>query len=131
VRPDDPSILGGAWLLRALPFEGWYKIEEGGVRATSIAFTDRRSGEVSCYLDTPERRRDLSKHFPGCYLARFTADQARECGFNVTSAPDTDPQQSMEHIVLTFAREGASNGAIQRAAKMLALRCEVIRPVQH
>jgi hypothetical protein len=130
VRPDDPSISGETWLLRALPYEGWYKIEEDQVRVTSVAFVDNRTGEVSCYVDSSTRRQDLSANrFPGCFMARFTAAQARECGFNVTSDPDSDfPEHSPEHIVLTFGRENVAKNAIQRAAKLLGIRCELIPP---
>lgn len=129
MRPDDPSILGETWLLRALPYEGWYKIEEDRVRVTSVAFVDNRTGDVSCYLDSSTRRLDLSTRFPGCFMARFTAGQAREYGFNVTSDPEGDfPDHSPEHIVLTFGSENIAKSAIQRAAKQLAIHCELIHP---
>ena len=62
-------------------------------------------------------------------MARFKARQARECGFNGTSDPGGDfPEHSREHIVLTSGRENVARSAIQRAAKQLAIRCELIHP---
>jgi len=124
VKPDDPSIAGEVWILRALPFEGWYKFDGSTVRATSLAFVDNRSGEVSCYLDSPASRSELTKKFPGCFLARFTAAQARSSGFNVTGDPVDEPCGE-DHVVLTF-KGAAIRKELQKAAKALSLLCETI-----
>ena len=129
MRLDDSSISGDVVLLRALPFEGWYKFDGDRIRVSSIAFIDNLSGEVSCYLDSAARRSELSiNRFPGCFMARFTVDQARNSGFNAAFDPDGDPDHSREHIVLTFGRNDASRKEVQRAAKTLAICCEVIPP---
>ena len=124
MKPDDPSIAGEVWILRALPFEGWYKFDGTAVRATSLAFVDNRSGEVSCYRDSPASRSELMKRFPSCFLARFTALHARSCGFNVTADP-VEGACGEDHMVLTF-NGVATRKELQRAAKALSLLVETI-----
>ena len=125
-KPDDNSIPDTARLLKALPFEGWWLDSGSGVRATSLAFVDRRSGETSCYCDNPAGRAAVEGQFGDCRRARFTAGQARAQGFNVTRDPAGDPAGLEDHVVLTYGAEGVSASKYQKACKQLALQCEII-----
>jgi hypothetical protein len=126
VRPNDASIGDDVWLLRALPYEGWYKTNEQGTRATSLGFTDNRTGEVSCYIDSPERRRRLRLNYQTGFIARVLAADIRAQGFNITCDPAGDPERSPEHVVLTFGQEGVSKSKIQKAAGIVALAAQIL-----
>jgi hypothetical protein len=126
VRPDDPSIGDDTKLLRALPFPGWWTLENGVPRVSSLAFYDGYSGETSCHLDTRERRVRYAAKYPERPVASFTAVQARGCGFNLTLDPEGDPEHSLEHIVLTFNQDAATRKVYQRTCKQLALLSQFI-----
>jgi hypothetical protein len=126
VRPDDETITAETSLLRSLRCQGWWIWENDRLRATSLAFFDGNSGETSCYLDTAASRALLTSRFPKCPAARFTGEQARGCGFNLTRDPDEDPDNSPDHVVLTFAQPEARRKVYQGACKKLAVQCEVV-----
>jgi hypothetical protein len=122
VRPDDQSIPAGAGFLRALTQDDWWKDMGDRVRVCSIAFYvfNSEPGEASCYSDTAAGRQTFGRRFPNDHAARFTAEQARACGFNITRDPEGDEEQSEEHFVLTHANETKRN-PYQRDCKRLAL----------
>ena len=127
MRPDDSTIEDGTHLLRALPFEGWWTLQGDRSRPSSLAFYDGYSGETSCHIDTPDRRARYAAQYSDKPAARFTARQARECGFNVTSDPEGDPDGDAEHKVLTFGEDAfASKNKYHRACKQLALLAELL-----
>ena len=126
-KADDESIPGDTFLLRALRCHGWWIVENDRVRATSLAFLDSFSGETSCHFDKEPSRFVLAGRFSNCPIARFTAGQARSCGFHLTRDPEGDPSNSANHVVLTFAEEGARRKIYQGACKKLALLCEVLQ----
>jgi hypothetical protein len=125
-RPDDESISADTNLLRALRCKGWSMPENERVRATSLAFYDGYTGETSCHLDSHSGRALFVRRFPQCSAARFTAGQARDCGFQVTRDPEGDPENSADHVVLTLAERGARRKVYQKACKELAVQCEVV-----
>jgi hypothetical protein len=126
-RPDDESIADSTLLLRVLRVQGWWMVEsDGHLRATSLAFVDGYTGETSCHFDTLSARILTTRRFPRCPVARFKAGQARSHGFNVTRDPEGDPEGAIDHVVLTFAEEGARRKVYQGACKKLALDSEVI-----
>lgn len=127
MKPDDPAIADDAVLLRVLVSDDWHTATPTGRRASSFAFMDARSGETSCYIDTPERRATIAKRYPGCPVAQFTARQARASGLLVASDPAGDPDRSPEHKVLSFV---GSKSAYQRACKTLALSSTFIPAVE-
>lgn len=122
VRPDDQSVADDSGYLRALTQDDWWKEMEDRVRVTSIAFFvfDGEPGETSCYSDTPVGREVFGRRFPDNHAARFTAGQARQCGFNMTRDPEGDIEQSQEHFVLSHSNE-TKRGPYQRECKKLAL----------
>jgi hypothetical protein len=121
VRLDDSSISDETELLRALPAEGWWTLDNGKPRPSSLAFYDGHSGETSCHRDTPGRRIRYALRYPAKPAAKFTAAQARSSGFSLTIDPDGDPEHSPEHILLTFNQEAPTRKVYQRACKQLAL----------
>jgi hypothetical protein len=62
----------------------------------------------------------FGRRFPDSNAARFTAAQARRCGFNITQDPEGAIDQSAEHFVLTHAMEARRN-PYHKACKQLAL----------
>jgi hypothetical protein len=88
---------------------------------------DARSGETSCYIDTPERRAIIAVRYPGCPVAQFTARQARMAGLLVASDPEGDPDKSPEHKVLSFV---GSKSAHQKACRTLALSSTFVPAVE-
>lgn len=123
VRPDDITISDDAVLLRALLVPGWWTETELGIRASSVAFNvfgKDGPGQTSCYFDNPVGREIFARRFPNAHAARFTARQARLCGFNVTTDPEGDPDQSPEHAVLTHSTE-TKRSPYQRRCKELAM----------
>ena len=122
VKPDDQAVIEDAGFLRALTQDDWWKEMGDRVRVCSIAFYvfEGEPGQTSCYADTPAGREVFGRRFPENHAARFTAAQARKCGFNITRDPEGDVEQSPEHFVLTHARE-TRRGPYQRACKELAL----------
>jgi hypothetical protein len=125
VRQDDASIPNETHLLRALPFEGWWKADADRIRVSSVAFNDG-NGETSCYLDTVARRSYFATRYPERPAARFNVGQARSCGFSVTSDPDGDPDSNPEHLLLTHVYAGVSRSKYHRACKELALLSEFL-----
>ena len=93
-------------------------LENNGPRATSLAFYDGHTGETSCHIDSPQRRAIYALRYPQRPAARFTVNQARECGFNVTPDPDGEDE---DHIVLTLKIDSTRKKVYQRACKSLAL----------
>jgi hypothetical protein len=79
---------------------------------------DTLTGETSCYQDTRERRVSLVARYPGCPVAQFTVGQARAANLLVASDPDSDPDGSPEHKVLSFV---GSKTAYQKACKAIAV----------
>jgi hypothetical protein len=106
-----------------LVIEGWWKEDAGRTRPTSAAFFsyDGGPGEISCYLETTSGRDMFRTRFPNAHAARFTALQARSCGFNITSDPEGDPDGSNDHVVLTFNDPLSKRSVYQKACKQLAL----------
>jgi hypothetical protein len=125
-KPDDSSIQDSAVLLRALPYVGWWTESEDGLRASSIAFMDRRTGETSCFFATGEGKAEIERQFGRCRIASFTARDARLQGFNVTRDPGVPPEGSPDHVVLTFADQTASMNKYQKACKQLAIKSEIL-----
>ena len=125
MRPDDPAIVDQTFLLRALVARNWWIVVEGMKRPTSLAFFDG-SGETSCHLDNLGRRQIYSQRYRGVPAARFTAQQARSCGFHLTPDPAGDPEESPEHVLLTYNEENPRRKIYQGACKALALLCEFI-----
>jgi hypothetical protein len=95
---------------------------EDRVRVNSVAFYvfEGEPGETSCFQDTTAGREVFGRRFPDSNAARFTASQARGCGFNVTRDPEGDIEKSTEHFVLTHATAVKRN-PYHRACKSLAL----------
>src|SRR5258708_2543214 len=122
VRPDDQSVADDAGFLRALTLDDWWKDMGDRVRVCSIAFFvfGTEPGETSCYTDTPAGREVFGQRFPNNHAARFTAANARSCGFNITPDPEGDIEASQEHFVLTHFKE-VRRGPYQRECKRLAL----------
>ncbi len=122
VRPDDQSIADSAGFLRALTQDDWWKEMEDRTRVSSVAFFvfDGEPGETSCYQDTIAGRAVFGLRFPNSNAARFTAAEARLCGFNITQDPEGDDGHSPEHFVLTHAKE-TRRGPYQKECKRLAL----------
>jgi hypothetical protein len=70
----------------------------------------------------------MFSRFPSFPIARFKAGDARRAGFNITIDPEGDiPDHSPEHVELTISNPEASRSSRQKAAKALALRCELVR----
>lgn len=127
MKPDDATIADDAVLLRVLVSDSWHTATATGRRASSFTFMDTRSGETSCYIDTPERRATIAARYPGCPVAQFTARQVRMAGLLVASDPDGDPDRSPEHKVLSFV---GSKSAYQKACRALALASTFIPAVE-
>ena len=128
VRSDDESIANDAQFLRALPIEGWWIDTGDRVRPTSVVFFVFEGGEpgqTSCYTNTPPGREVFGRRFPTAHAARFTAAQARVCGFNITRDPEGDEEQSQEHFVLTHSTK-LKRGPYQGECKRLALLSEFV-----
>jgi hypothetical protein len=125
-RADDESITGETYLLRALRCSGWWTIENERVRASSLAFFDGYSGETSCHFDTQTSRAMSISRFPNCPVARFTAAQARDCGFILTRDPEGDPENPVDHVLLILAQADARRKVYQGACKRLAMQSEVL-----
>jgi hypothetical protein len=123
VKPDDRTIPDDVVLLRVLVRVDWHTATPNGRRASSFAFMDTRSGETSCYEDTPERRAIIAARYPECPIAQFTTGQARGANFLVASDPEGDPDGSPDHMVLSFV---GSKSAYQRACKALAIASNFI-----
>ena len=127
VRPNDQSIADDASFLRALTLPDWWTVMEDRTRVNSVAFFTFREepGETSCYSNTPAGREIFGRRYPTNHAGRFTADQARKCGFNISPDPEGDVENSPEHFVLTHATE-TKRKPYQRACKQLALKAEFV-----
>jgi len=93
VRPDDPSIPDseGLWR-RILPLKGWIKIEGDQPRPSSMAFIDRRSGEVSVHRSSLTTQGAVLEGRDRESLAELLARVPRSLGCSVAPDPIRDPE---------------------------------------
>lgn len=83
---DDPSIPADAVLLRVL-LPGWTCLKNARYRPATHAFTDGRTGEVSCFIAGPGVEAEVRRMFPGLEIATVPAGVVRESGFAIERRP--------------------------------------------
>jgi hypothetical protein len=83
---NDASITDDTLLLRVLRPD-WICLKNGRYRPESLAFTDGRSGEVSCFIASEGVEAEVRRMFPGHKIAAVPARVVRQSGFVIQRRP--------------------------------------------
>lgn len=126
-RVDDGSVRNDEVLLRRLLSDWIERDESGRVRPTSLAFIDRRSGELSVHRQQLTSEAFVLRNHPTHGIAAFPAGAARAEGFAVVAdpianEPDTDDDPSHALVV---PPAGATPSRVKTLARKLAHRADV------
>ena len=119
---DDASISDDAILLRVL-LPGWTCLKNGRYRPKSMAFTDGRSKEVSCFIAGEGVEEKVRSMFPGHEIAAVPARIVRESGFAIERRPGDCPQYTGDpnaHVVIGCPTE-IPNKEYERNARKIAV----------
>lgn len=121
-RSDDPAVLDEELLWRRIaPDSKWVKrLDNGELSTSSMAFIDRRSGDVSVFRAGLTTQADVLRAYPDFGLAEVSVGAVRQCGAVVVAdpLPDDDPT-SPAHAVFCYP-SGAKTKA-QRISKLATL----------
>lgn len=129
-RIDDSTVADDAQLWRRIAVPTWVtKEEDGSIRVSSVAFIDRRSGEVSVFLAESTTTEQLmgGRNSSTAAIASIEASVPRKIGHIVAATPES-PEAGPGHrvIVPTPAESGSSK--IKRAAKVMAAAATWVLP---
>lgn len=95
-RQDDPTVRDDEVLWRRILPEWLHANPDGSVRPSSVAFTDRRSGEVSVHRALLTTLAVVSAARPGDRVVEVTAGLVRSLGCIVVAAPlPDDPSHAL------------------------------------
>jgi len=119
---DDTSITDDAILYRVL-HPGWTCSKNGRYRPQSMAFTDGRSKEVSCFIAGEGVEEKVRSMFPGLEIATVSARVVRESGFAIERRPTECEEFSGDpktHVVIG-SPTGIPNKEYERCARKIAV----------
>lgn len=130
-RVDDGSIADGELLWRRVLDTGEWTMrdETGKVKATSVAFIDRRSGEVSVHRAGLTTEAFVLRNHPTHGIAEIRASMPRALGYRVVADPIVDEpgeDDDPSHAVICPPIDAGSS-RIKKLARMLAEQSLVIR----
>jgi hypothetical protein len=131
-RVDDGTVADDEILWRRL-LPSWVEADEAGrTRTRSLAFLDRRSGDISVHRASMTTEEFVLRNHPNHGIAALTAKAARDCGCGVAAdpmqdEPDTDDDPSHTLIV---PPQGLGSSRTKSLAKDLARASTVIREPQ-
>lgn len=118
----DPTVDDTEALWRRL-FPDWLVKEiNGNVRVSSVAFIDRRSGEVSVHRARYSTTDRALQNHPTHSLAEILADVPRKLGHDVVADPTEDDPS---HTLIT-PPAGSSSGRRKKDAKRMAQASRLI-----
>lgn len=86
---NDPSIVDGTRLWRRIP-PAWIAHDDSGARPMSMAFKDRRSGEVSVHIADLTSMDAVLTAYPGVSIVEITAGDVRAVNCGIVRAPIPD-----------------------------------------
>lgn len=127
-RVDDGSIRDEEVLLRRLLPDWVERDESGRVRPKSLAFIDRRSGELSVHRQPLTSDAFVLRKHPTHGIAAFPAGAARTEGFAVVPDPiqnepgmEDDPSHA-----LVIPPPGTNPSKVKTLARKLAHRADTV-----
>lgn len=126
-RVDDGSVRNEEVLLRRLLPDWVERDVSGRVRPTSLAFIDRRSGELSVHRQHLTTEAFVVRNHPTHGIASFPAVAARTEGFVVVADPianEADDDDDPSHA-LVIPPPGASPSRVKTLARKLAHRADM------
>ncbi len=127
-RGDDETVGDAELLLRRLLPDWIERDGAGGVRPKSLAFIDRRSGQLSVHRQELTTKDFVLRHHPTHGIAAFPAGGARAEGFEVIADPianDPSTEDDPSHA-LVVPPSGMNPSRVKTAARKLALRADTL-----
>jgi hypothetical protein len=128
-RVDDGAIPDYELLWRRV-HQTWTERDEAGeVRATSLAFIDRRSGEISVHRSGLTTEAFVLRNHPDDGIVELAASEPRALGYRLIADPvvgEAGRDADQSHAVLC-PPAGAGTSRIKKLARTLAEQCRVRR----
>lgn len=127
-RADDGSVGNDEVLLRRLLPDWVERDESGRARPKSLAFIDRRSGELSVHRQHLTTEAFVLRKHPAHGIAAFPAGAARTEGFAVVADPienETNMDDDPSHA-LVVPPPATSPSKVKTLARKLAHRTDTV-----
>lgn len=130
-RVDDGTIADDELLWRRIKDDKEWVVrdETGKLRASSVAFIDRLSGEVSVHRTSMTTEAFVLRNHPAHGIAELHASVPRTLGYRVVADPVRDEPGSdddLSHAVLCPPVD-AGSARIKKLARKLAGQSQIIR----
>src|SRR5215813_4557282 len=119
---NDGTISDETALLRIM-LPGWTCKKGGNTRPQSLAFIDGQSGEPSFFIEQPGVVEAIRKQYPGCVIARTTAEVVRAAGYAIERRPVESPNfidNSELHVIIGPAAPLTSKKELTRMARKIS-----------